>query len=240
MDSIKVISLNRSIERRLNFRQINTQSNFIFIDAVDGLDLSAAEIEEKKLFQKNLPYTPGAYGCALSHLNLWEESITHNRVMTIAEDDAIFRLDFEEKNSQLIDTLPSNWDIVLWGWNFDSILSLNVMPNISPVVMLFNQDQMRASVDAFKASTDTPKLFRLDKCFGMPSYSISPSGARKFKSLCFPLENFNLFFPLLNRSLPNNGLDIAMNRIYSSTNSYACFPPLVITKNEHPISTIQT
>lgn len=33
----------------------------------------------------------------MSHLNLWEEAIASSEVMTIAEDDSIFRLDFEEK-----------------------------------------------------------------------------------------------------------------------------------------------
>ena len=49
------------------------------------------------LLDKNLPYTDGAIGCALSHYQLWNLSIEKNEVLTIAEDDAIFRYDFIEK-----------------------------------------------------------------------------------------------------------------------------------------------
>lgn len=53
------------------------------------------------------------------------------------------------------------------------------------------------------------------------------------------MRNFELFFPVLNRKIPNTGIDVAMNKIYSATNSYVSFPPLVVTKNEHESSTIQ-
>ncbi len=159
--------------------------------------------------------------------------------MTIAEDDAVFREDFHEKSQELIQTLPSNWDIILWGWNFDSILSLKEMPNISPSVMLFNQEQLRNSIPTFKKMGSPSYPLRLDKCFGTIAYSISLDGANKFKQMCFPLIPFDLHFPLLNRKLSNNGIDIAMNKIYSETHSFVSFPPLVVTKNIHEISTVQ-
>jgi GR25 family glycosyltransferase involved in LPS biosynthesis len=238
--NIKVISMETSHERRKNFINLNKHIKFDFFNAVDGNQLTQEFIASTNLFEMDLPYTAGAYGCALSHLILWDEATKLDKVITIAEDDAIFRFDFENLYKEKLNSLPPDWDIVLWGWNFDSILSLNVMPNISPVVMVFNQDHLRSSVKEFQKFSEDATLLRLDKCFGTISYSISPSGAAKFKSLCFPMSSFLLFFPLLNRQLPNNGIDIAMNRIYQSTNSYVAFPPLVITKNDHTITTVQT
>ena len=112
------------------------------------------------------------------------------------------------------------------------------MPEVSSTVMVFNQAAMRDAIGDFQAMRDVPSPLRLDKCFGTPAYSISPSGARKFMRDCFPLRNFQLHFPVLNRMLPNNGIDIAMNRIYSATNSYCALPPLAVTKNEHASSLI--
>jgi len=113
------------------------------------------------------------------------------------------------------------------------------MPGVSQAVMLFDQEKMRASVASFQGMTAAPSLLRLDKCFGTPAYAISPSGARKFMRECFPLKNFQLHFPVLNRMLPNNGIDIAMNRIYNLANSFCALPPLAITRNDHAISLIQ-
>lgn len=238
--NINIISLKRSISRRESFCKLNQHIEYEFFDAIDGTKLTKELICDKRLFQPGLNYTPGAFGCALSHLALWEKAINLKKTITIAEDDSIFRFDFEEKYLKKINELPRDWDIILWGWNFDSILSLDVMPNISPAVMVFNQDQLRDCVNNFQLLSGDTSLMKLDKCFGTPAYSISASGAAKFKSLCFPLADFKLFFPLLNRELPNNGIDIAMNRIYQATNSYVSFPPLAITKNERTTSTIQT
>jgi len=236
---VKVISLTRSEMRRKSFNDANRHLKFEYVEAIDGQSLTHEAIVGSGLFGDKLPYTLGAYGAALSHLRLWEQAIRDERILTIAEDDAIFRIDFGAQHRKLLDAAPPGWDIVLWGWNFDSILSLHSLAGISSAVMLFDQDRLRKNTDTFRHSIGAPTLLPLDKCFGIPAYSISPSGARKFRSACFPLVNFNLHFPLLNRELMNTGIDIAMNRIYATTSSHVAFPPLVVTKNEHSISTIQ-
>jgi GR25 family glycosyltransferase involved in LPS biosynthesis len=52
--------------------------------------------------------------------------------LTIAEDDAVFRADFEHEANRVIASLSPDWDMILWGWNFDSILGLEFMKNVSP------------------------------------------------------------------------------------------------------------
>jgi glycosyl transferase family 25 len=240
MKNVKVINLKRSIERRNDFIKNNKGIDYEFIEGVDGKILSEEDISNKNHFLNPLFFpTRGAYGVALSHLKLWNHAIDINEAITIAEDDAIFRKDFDLKSSEMIDQMPLNWDIILWGWNFDSILSISAMPEISPTIMIFNQDAIRKNIVKFKKEKSKVYPFKLDKCFGIPAYTISPGGAKKFKKLCFPLGNFTLYFPFLNRELPNTGIDIAMNKIYSETLSFVSFPPLAITKNEHKISTIQ-
>ena len=236
---IKVISLDKSEARRNAFNEINDGLSYEFISAIDGSLLNEKIVADTKLFGLGLNYTSGALGCALSHLSLWELATADNRALTIAEDDAIFREDFFEKGNEVISLLPKDWDIIFWGWNFDSIFSIEIMPNISNAVMVFDQSKLRNSIPSFKKLKTHCLPMRLDKCFGTPAYSISPVGAKKFKEMCFPLSAFSIYYPLLKRSLPNTGIDSAMNRIYSSTNSFVCFPPLAVTKNEHHISTVQ-
>ncbi len=237
--SIKVISLARSLDRRDTFSRLNAHVDFAYFDAIEGAQLLPEVDSSPDLFEPGLRYNAGAIGCAMSHLMLWQEAAETGQVLTIVEDDAILRHDFHEQAVRAIDQLPADWDIVVWAWNFDSILSLNVMPGVSQAVMLFDQEKMRASVASFQGMTAAPSLLRLDKCFGTPAYAISPSGARKFMRECFPLKNFQLHFPVLNRMLPNNGIDIAMNRIYNLANSFCALPPLAITRNDHAISLIQ-
>lgn len=236
---IKVISLSRSHGRREAFAKANEHLEYEFFDAVDGqlIDHSLAPYAE--LFEKGLAYTPGAYGSAASHHALWKEAIDSKNPLTILEDDAITRLDFEEMSLRVIGAAPPDWDFVLWGWNFDSVLSLNLMPQVSPTSMLFDQTMLRNRIPDFQSMTDTPLLLGLNKCFGIPAYSISPKGAEKLMLGCFPLVPFMLYHHGLNRMVPNMSLDIAMNRVYATVAAFASMPPLAVTKNERELSTIQ-
>jgi len=217
----------RTPERRARFAAINAAIEFTFFDAIDGATM--AEVAAN-LGRNGMPYTPGAVGCALSHVNLWRRCIDENRPLTIIEDDAVLRRDFADLSAAIIGRLPAGWDLILWGWNFDSVLALNVMPGISEAVLVFSQDDLRKSMDLFQAGAAAPCVLPLDKCFGIPGYSMSPKGAAAFTAGCIPLANEPVFFPRIGMR-PNNGIDVAMNRLFPMTQSFVVLPPLVATPN---------
>lgn len=95
---VEVISLLRSPARREAFARDNAHLTYRFFDAVDGKQLSEATRGDAALFAPDLPYTDGAYGVALSHRALWQRAHSLNAVLTVAEDDAVFRGDFEEQH----------------------------------------------------------------------------------------------------------------------------------------------
>ena len=237
--SIRVISLARSTGRRQAFADANAHVDFTFFDAIEGAAILNDVNHAPDLFEPNLPYSPGAYGCAMSHLSLWQEAADSGRPLTVVEDDAVLRHDFAQQSAALLASLPADWDICVWAWNFDSILSLNVMPGVSTAVMVFDQPQLCRSLDAFQRIGGRPNALRLDKCLGTPAYTISPAGARKYMSACFPLRHSRVHFPLLNKEVANNGIDIAMNAIYGTTNAWCSMPPLAATPNDAASSLIQ-
>lgn len=236
---VHVISLARSAGRRAAFTAHHPHLDFCFEDAVDGLAMTPEQRRTTGLFDEALAYTPGAFGCALSHLALWRQAIDTGHALTVAEDDAVFRHDFHDQQARALAALPPDWEFVLWGWNFDAVLSLNLLPGVSPAVMVFSQEHLRTSLDEFQAMQASPALLPLEKAFGIPAYTVSPAGARRLQATCFPLTPFRLRFPLHPQDNENNGLDIAMNRAYPSLVAYACLPPLAATPNERASSTIQ-
>lgn len=238
-NKIRVISLESSIDRRESFADNNRHIDFCFFPAIDGTSLAPEMINDPETFTQPLQYSSGAYGCALSHLALWEKASAMNEPLTILEDDAVLRFDFTNRMQASISALPQGWDIILWGWNFDAPLSIKVLGNISPVVLLFDQAALRNGIDRFQLCDDDPHAYRLDQGFGTPAYTISPDGARKFKSICFPIRDFTLDTPANPSGVRNNGIDIVMNQIYGLTMAYACFPPLAITPNRSEESTIE-
>jgi glycosyl transferase, family 25 len=239
---IHLINLERSPQRLTTFLEANGHLNGLErFPAVDGKLIDRKALEREGVIDGALPYyTDGAVGAALSHLKLWDLAIESGQPVTLAEDDAIFHHRFEEYTSRLLASLPDDWDYVLWGWNFDSILAFDLLPGVSACVAQFNQEQMRQNVQAYQAMSLSPMPYRLHRAFGLPSYTVSPLGAQRLKDFCLPLREMSVFYPGLNRHLPNRALDDMLNSNYPDSNSYVSVPPLVLTKNEHAISTIQT
>jgi GR25 family glycosyltransferase involved in LPS biosynthesis len=237
--NLKVISLKRSQARREQFLTANPGLTFDFVDAVDGSLLTEAQRQDRALFAEQLPFpSAGAYGCALSHRALWLKALSDKTVVTVVEDDAIFRADFALCAKHCIESLDPDWALMMWGWNFDAMLALQIIDGLSSLV-ISDQEALRQRLDRFVAGDGPVQALRLDKCFGAFAYSISPKGAAIFLDQCFPIRPEPVLMPGHLKGFPVTGLDIMMNRIYPQTKSYMCFPPLVVTKNELEISTIQ-
>ncbi len=238
---IYVINLDRSLDRMAAFEALNGQLpvNFIRLSAVEGKNSARGALVDRGIITADLRYGDGALGNALSHLALWDLAIERNRPLAICEDDAILNRGFAQAAEILLQSLPNDWHIILWGWNFDSIVLFDMVPGVSPCLGMFDQDRMRMGIDAFQSAELHPQHFRLFKAFGVVSYSVSPRGAQAMKNLCLPLSNRDVFIPGLGRSVPNTAIDVALNETYPRINAYVSFPPLVITRNFHSNSTVQ-
>jgi len=233
---VKVISLSRSQERRRVFSQINGHIKYEFFDAIDGFDAANQDlIVDTKIFSGNCQYSLAAKGNALSHITLWRECISSGIGVTVVEDDAIFRSDFELQREQMYYQASENWDLIVWGFNFDRMVFLNILPGVSYCAMRFSQDSLRLHSESYRKSSVKPLLMPLSHCYGTPGYSISPKGASKLLAKILPLKGSNTF---MNQSFLNLGLDAAMASEYQFLESYISLPPLVVTKNDKSISTV--
>ncbi len=117
-----VISLDRTPERWAAFQAAHAGLTYTRFPAVDGERLDRDMLVAKGLMQADLGYSAAASGCALSHAALWRRSVETQAPLTICEDDARLRPDFASAAEAALATTPEA-DIVLWGWNFDSVLA---------------------------------------------------------------------------------------------------------------------
>ena len=236
-----VISLKRTPERLQYFREHNTAlADFEVFDAIDGDQLATDLASHAGAFRPGLKYGHGALGCAMSHKILWQLAASSGTPITICEDDAILHPDFSAHRARIIDSLGDEWDFVQWGWNFDAPLVAEILPLLSPCLLRFNQDFLRAAWHGYMANKVNPTLMKLVASFGLLCYSISPKGARKFLEACFPLEDFDLNLPITGAKIPNYGIDVAINVVHPKAESLLTFPPLAISLNDHASSTVQT
>lgn len=237
-----VISLERTPERLEAFYRVNGNRDRIeHFPAVDGQVLDRRKLMEQDLIEPSLPYyTDGALGCAMSHKRLWEMAVETGEPITILEDDAVLNHDFfrgvEANASQ-----SSDWDYLQWGWNFDTYLTFMLPGGVSPCIARFSQERMREEMLRFRQEDMAPSLHRLLAALGIPAYTVSPRGAEKLLDWCFPLCRGEVYYWGLERSLPNNGIDVVMNSFFreSHARAFVAFPPLAITANDWSISTIQ-
>lgn len=239
MEKIFVITLFETPERLDEFKVNNRNLNFEISYGVYGKSLNLDDLVDKGLTTPGLVYTKGAIGLAFSHVKLWDFCIKNEMPITICEDDAILHSDFLEKSNALISKVKGDFDIILWGWNFDSILNIESNENIGISTILSDPEKMCQSVTSYKSSDIEPTLHRLHNAFGTMCYTITPAGARKFLGDFIPLENSIVEIPRLG-AIPDIGIDVKLNKKYKSTKSYVSFPPLALSKNERDKSTVQT
>ena len=237
--SIYVINLGRTPGRFADFAQQNAHIHASRFSAVDGRSISRQDLIYRSVLASDFTYTDGALGNALSHLALWDMSIETNVALTICEDDAIVNRHFVDDAEAIVNSLPEDWHFILWGWNFDSYVTFDMITDVSPAVVQFDQSKMRMGAATFQSTRIKSRAFRLHRAFGLCCYSISPSGARALKDLCLPLRNMNVFFPGLNCFLVNSSFDVMTSEMYPKINAFLSFPPLVINMNDHAVSTVQ-
>ena len=180
-----------------------------------------------------------ADGSALSHACLWQIASATDTPTTIAEDDAVFRHDFVAAARDAIAKLPPDWDLVLWGWNFDSILCVELLPGIAPCALLADQLQLRQKIEEFQARPIPAMPIKLLRAFGAVAYSVSAAGAHNLMRLCLPIRPAEILFPVINQVASNNGIDMMMSVAYPRLQAFVSVPPLVVTENRRDISTIQ-
>jgi hypothetical protein len=54
------------------------------------------------------------------------------------------------------------------------------------------------------------------------------------------MDNRSYTLPALNATARVVGIDAMLNAVFVSTRAFACFAPLVVTKNEQATSSVQT
>ncbi|WP_201578875.1 glycosyltransferase family 25 protein [Psychrobacter sp. Pi2-52] len=170
---VYVVSLKDSIDRQ---KSITTQCEKlgiepIFIDAVNGKDLSKSEVSQycnqekaKQLFGRELLL--GEVGCALSHKKIYQKIVDENiSYAIILEDDVLIGKDFNKVIKPIL-SLDESCELVLLGHNKG-----------------FDKEYEIKSIKSYWDSIKVDKSFILGRVvkggLGTFGYLISNIGARK-------------------------------------------------------------
>lgn len=235
-----VINLDRTPARWASFRSVNSHLTFATrFSAADGLcnfDTLSASLLTERVIVPDLGYSPGALGCAASHVELWRQCAAGDELFFILEDDALVRLDIRALLPELL-TAAESKGLVLLGWNFDCPLQLELLPGIAPAQLTIAAESFSRRPGKFQALTGDVRLYPLQWAFGTPGYLLSPMGAARLLRTLLPLTRFTMQTSL--GQAVNKGIDVALCTAYRPMGAMVCLPPLVATLNDKATSTVQ-
>jgi GR25 family glycosyltransferase involved in LPS biosynthesis len=231
-----VLNLERRADRRAQFKTWNEEIpglRFEFVSAVDGKVLDVDRARQEGLVSKAAKFSTGQIACGLSHRNVLLAAQQQDRPVFVCEDDAVFRHDFVAQWQMAHSQLPADWDFMLFGYNFDSAISMELIPGVQSYLSSFdNRPIDTESLRQFRMCFQPSLVRRLSNAFGTPAYAVSPHGAEKVLKACFPLRNVQVPIPCLRRVLRAFSIDCLLNLHYDSWSAFASFPPLVVTPND--------
>jgi GR25 family glycosyltransferase involved in LPS biosynthesis len=235
-----VINLARTPERLATFLDQNAACGIDFarFDAADGNLIGEDEAVRLGLIKRGTKWrTAGTIGVALSHRNLWQAAIDDGRPRLVFEDDVVIRKDAANVFSAATAGL-GGWDVILLGYNIDALVEFNVVGDFDMSGLFTVKHPTAAQLSVFAKRRDPVNLFRLRHAFGISAYAVSPSGARKLISRCFPMDNRMIEFKAANNRFAAFSLDCMMNVFYREIDAYLFVGPLALPLNDWEASTV--
>ena len=237
IDEVYLINLERDKERLARFREVNRHLRRIHRPpAIEGRSLDRRHLQNVGEISHDLSYNHASLGNAHSHIELWRLAVEKRTSITIAEDDAVFARNFLTASKAFSGLLPADWDIVMWGWNFDAYLWVEMPEGVARCKMTFKQEDLRQNIEAFRGGSSHPTPVRLRHSFGIMAYTVSSVGGEKLLATCLPLHNVLIPFPGFDVVIENKSIDCMMNMAYPKMKAYVCMPPLAASENLHETS----
>jgi GR25 family glycosyltransferase involved in LPS biosynthesis len=230
---INVINLDRSADRWRTFKTRNAHlRDVIRFSAFDGRGLDRQTLIDDGVILDDCDYTPGALGCALSHITLWKAAVTQGVRLTVFEDDVVVAHRFEENAGKLATSIRDGWDFIQWGYVFDPLFAWADFGTAKAKLQFYDFRFSGPQKLLFQSANLTPSAVRLVHSFGTQGYSVSPRGAQILLKHCVPLRKRLIAFP--NTSIVNTdtGIDVAMCAAYAEMRAFMCLPPMVIHDDE--------
>ena len=239
MAEIYVINLNRSVGRLDKFRKLNSHLPEVRrFSGFDGKSIDRDKLIERGVIRSDLEYAPGSLGCAISHVTLWREAVGRHKVITVAEDDAIFSREFERHTNSLLSNIRGDWDFILWSASLRCYAWLDALPGGTGARLEFFPGEVMTHSADFQEAEIEPALFRAHYLLGTVCYSVSPRGARALLDWCLPIRPMIVDFAGFGLRLNNTGIDCIMAGVMPSLKAYVCLPPLVIS-DERPEQSVR-
>jgi GR25 family glycosyltransferase involved in LPS biosynthesis len=231
--NIAVISLERTTNRWQRFlaRNSNLLDN-CKIEKIYGFDGKAQNqiIQKARIISQETKssWTYGALGAALSHIYCWKICVNKNKSMVIMEDDVLLANNWQ---AVLKTKVSVESKLVLLGWNLDSMLQAEMFNSLEIISLFKPTYPNETAILKILNQNDLHQIRKLNHCFGLPAYWITPNMAKELLNMLLPIKIEQL---ILERGFPKyktEGIDGNLNLYYEKINAEIIIPPVALALN---------
>lgn len=173
----------------------------------------------------------GAYGCAVSHKQLWKKCIQTQQPMIVLEDDVVVNQHFQDQVAEIQRRLPADWDLCLLAFNHDAGVACRDSTGDNCIVYFQAKTTNEATYSQFQERTIDLALFKLNYACGLCAYMVSPKGARALLANATPLKTVQPFTWGIKTSpkIRSVHLDLLSTLVYPELNSYITLNPIAMS-----------
>lgn len=230
---VHVINRDRHTDRWARCERLNGGVvDLVRFPAVDGRTVDRADLITQGFLIEPCTRTDQEMGSALSHCALWQQAVDSDETLTVIEDDTVLAGNFAAVARRMLSELPTDWDIIMWGWDPSEHLWAEIPEGVSVCRLEFHQAEMRKHIEVFRAGCRSHTAVRLRHCMGTPAYTITPAGARTMLDACLPMTDREVVVSCGGAVMNNPMIDADMNRVFPESRAYACLPPVAMREGE--------
>jgi GR25 family glycosyltransferase involved in LPS biosynthesis len=235
-----LITLDRQIQRNQEFAINNPDlTNLHTFESYDGSQADFLDDWAKPKVAENLNWSPGAIGCGLAHMKLWEKCIELETPILILENDAKLVTNLDNHLERVAKKLPDDWDVIYFGSNWDAFTFVDLFPEVFGTIKVeFNQLLLSFFFDRTIFNFSEPTFYKIRVIYGTHCYLLSPKGARELASRIPVLEDKIFGVPRTDLVINPDTLDGLMNEHYKDLKCYMTLPQMSFVKNDKSVSSI--
>jgi len=240
-----VINLDRRPDRWQAFQNLNGHLPIEFerVAGIDGQTIDFVRLAATGFMPAHAPqqqYTPGSLGIALTFQSLFQRVVAEETTVLIVEDDIILSPDILKYYDAASDYLArGECDLFYLGYNFNTPLAFESFLGFKALIKLGENatvDPVFIEKFRYEKTPENDHLtVRIMHAWGMCALVISPQGAAKLLTECFPLAgpDQQIFLFGQDRHIPPIGIDAMINLRLQQMRlvAYGIVPPPCITPN---------
>lgn len=226
---LRVIS-KADAETLRKFRKRNPAAdNLEVVPSFDVLALDRSYMVENGLLDVNIRASDDQVAEIFSHVIQWSQCVADGVPRTIFSDKSSIPDNFEELANALLQTLPEDWDLIVWGVDYNGLMIVKMPSQMGDCILKCDDHPSTGPTGPLGERKTPALLLKLSAIEGMSGYTVSPRGASILMN-SLPIREYSYRSKLAGREMRGVSLSTLFSSLieHGAMAAHVSFPPLVV------------